>query len=463
MKIFLKILSIFFTISFASLGYSQDDKQINLSSIKVETNLHEKVLDNGLRIIVKVDNRSPTVAHTVWYKVGSIDEPSGKTGISHLLEHMMFKGTNKIAPGEFSKIVAAKGGWENAFTSRDNTTYFQLIPKSTLPLMMELEADRMINLKLHPEELVKEREVVKEERRLRIEDQPQSLFWERLSAYSYVNHPYRNPIIGWMQDIENITLDDLKKWYQKYYAPENANLVIVGDVDPEEVFNLAQKTYGKIPANVWEEDRNQEISEKKYQIISTRGKVSINFKAPTHLPTVAFIYHAPNLQSFDQDWHPYALEILAMILDGHSGARIPAELVKKKSIAVSAGVGYNMLARGPARFIIGGSPSDNHTSQQLADAISQEIKKIIEKGVNEQELLRAKRQIAAQSIFKLDSLYGLAREIGQLEILGLGYQNINKIIDNINNVSTEQVQLVAKKFLHDDNLVYGELIPTKDK
>lgn len=465
------ILSVFATLilTFNLLLVSVQAKsnELDFSSIKISTQTFKKTLSNGVKIIVKVDNRAPTVAHTVWYKVGSVDEPEGITGISHMLEHMMFKGTEKILSGQFSKIVAAIGGQDNAFTSRDNTTYFQLIPKQALSQVMDLEADRMVNLKLSDEEFVKEREVVREERRLRTDDQPQSLFWERINAYSYLNHPYRHPIIGWMSDIKSYQLQDLQAWYQKFYTPENATVIVVGDVNPDEVFMLAEKTYGQVKSQNSEKSNSMVVysnhNEKIIADTKQLGKVFIKFKAPAHLPMITYIYNSPSLKNVNDDWRIYALNLLSLVLDGHSAARLTNELINKTGMAVSIGAGYSMFARGPSIFVISGSPSEKYTSTDLKNAIDKQIEQIINKGIDEEELIRAKRQLSAQSIYKLDSLFGQAREIGTMEILGLGYENINKILENINKISIAQVQSVAKEFLQDDNLTYGELIPTAEK
>lgn len=462
-------LIIYITISTINVGFAQSQPINNLLNLSAQ--ISEKTLANGVRIIVKSDNRAPTVAHTVWYKVGSIDEPEGITGISHLLEHMMFKGTATVPAGQFSQKVSDFGGRENAFTSRDNTTYFQLIPKASLAEMMSIEADRMVNLKLNVEEFKKEREVVREERRLRTDDSPQSLFWERLMAFAYIIHPYRQPIIGWMPDIENINVEDLQAWYKNFYAPDNATVIIVGDVLADDVFALAEKTYGKIPARTQEIKAQNNFkaiakTRQKYDL-AHKGMRTINMKVPASLYSVNFLYHVPNVEhptkDIDKDnSEAYAINLLAMILDGHSAARLPQKLVKDTALAVSIDTGYSLFARGPSLFIISGTPSEKTAPEKLAEAIRKQIDEIIKNGVSLDELKRAQKQLSAHSVYKLDSLFGQAREIGTMEILGFGYSEIEKTLTNIKNVTPRQIQEVAKKYLTDDNLTYGLLIPTKN-
>lgn len=272
-------------------------------------NVHEYRLDNGLKVIVKEDRRAPIAVSQVWYKVGASYEPGGVTGVSHVLEHMMFKGTDSLAAGEYSRIIAANGGQENAFTSRDYTAYHQTLSADRLEVAFKLEADRMRNLTLSAEEFAKEIEVVKEERRLRTEDKPASLTYEQLSAVAYRSLPYANPVIGWMADLENMTVEDLASWYRLWYAPNNAILVVVGDVQAEQVLALAKRYFGPIEA---ETIPLQKARSEPRQ----RGVTRVTVRAPAREPYLIFGFKTPVVGSSDEDWEPYALEILASVLDG---------------------------------------------------------------------------------------------------------------------------------------------------
>jgi len=300
--------------------------------------VHEFTLANGLKVLVREDHRAPVVVSQIWYKVGSSYEPSGLTGFSHLLEHLMFKGTPNVPGGEFSRLIAANGGDENAFTSRDFTAYFQTLEKERLELSFRLEADRMRHLLLKPEDVTREAQVVAEERRLRTEDQPEALTQERFHAAAYITSPYRNPIIGWMQDIQSIRPDDLKRWYQQWYAPNNATLVVVGDVDPARVRELAEKHFGPLPPSDLTPPRLE-------QDIPQLGERRIAVKTPAEVPYVALGYKAPTFKIATEDWEPYALDVLDGVLDGGNSGRISRNLVRGSQVAAAAGTGYNPTAR----------------------------------------------------------------------------------------------------------------------
>ncbi|NWG72820.1 MAG: insulinase family protein, partial [Parvularculaceae bacterium] len=291
-------------------------------------NPFETTLKNGLRVIVKEDRRAPTAVHMVWYRAGAMDEKDGTSGVAHVLEHMMFKGTKTLKPGEFNQRVAAAGGRDNAFTSLDYTAYFQIVPKGALPEMMRLEADRMANLVLAPEEFASEIQVVMEERRLRTEDNPESRVYEALNAAAFTAHPYRRPIIGWMDDLKNMSWQDAQDWYRAWYAPNNAYVVIVGDVDHQEVFRLAEQTYGQHKARPLPTRKPQNEPEQK-------GQRRVAVKAPAQLPYLLMAWKAPKLVDIDQDREPYALEVLAALLDGNDAARLPKRLVRGEKIAQS--------------------------------------------------------------------------------------------------------------------------------
>jgi zinc protease len=416
---------------------------------------HEFTLANGLKLIVKEDHRSPVVISQIWYKAGSIDELNGTTGVAHVLEHMMFKGTHKVPGGEFSRRIAAAGGRENAFTSRDYTAYFQQLQKSRLPLAMELESDRMRNLVLTEGEFAKEIKVVMEERRLRTDDQPRALVHEKMTAMSFQSHPYRHPVIGWMNDLENMSFRDAKEWYDRWYAPNNAVLVVVGDVSPKEVFVLAQKYYGAIQSRPLLPLDKRKPQTEPPQI----GIKRLTVKAPARFPYLAMGYHAPVVRKPGTDWEPYALEMLAGVLDGNESARLNKELVREQRIASSAGAGYDSNARGPGMFYLDGTPSEGKTVGDLETALRAEVEKLIREGVTEEELARVKAQVVAGHVFQLDSMFYQAMQIGQLESIGMSHRDVDTMLIKLQAVTAEQVREVAKKYLKDDSLTVAVLDP----
>lgn len=421
-------------------------------SLPVQANPFETVLDNGLKVIVKEDRRAPSVVHMLWYGIGSMDEPDGVSGIAHMLEHLMFKGTEKLAPGEFSQRVSAVGGRDNAFTGRDYTGYFQQIPPTHLEEMMTLEADRMANLTLTEEDFLPEKEVVKEERRLRTDDNPRSLVFEQLMATAFQAHPYRRPVIGWMTDIEDYRLEDARRWYEDWYAPNNARLVVVGDVDHEAVFAMARKHYGAVAARELPERR---ISEEPPQ----RGPRHTQVRAPAQLPLIALAWHVPSLRDPYNDRDAYALEVLSSVLDGYDGARIPRRLVREARIAVSAGASYSGIGRGPALFTLSGSPSAEHTVAEVEAALLAEIERIADEGIDQNELERVVTQTVAREVFKRDSLMGQAMEIGFLESVGLSWRDEEALIDGIRAVTADEVREVAQRYFGEHAFTRAELVP----
>ncbi len=415
--------------------------------------VHEFKLDNGLKLIVKEDHRAPVVVSQVWYKVGSSYEHSGITGLSHVLEHMMFKGTRKHGPNEASRIISANGGRENAFTGRDYTVYFQQLEKSRLSVSFELEADRMRNLLLKEEEFAKELQVVMEERRLRTDDDPESLTYEHFTATAFLNGPYRNPVIGWMDDLENVKLDDLKQWYRTWYAPNNATVVVVGDVQPDEVFALAKKYFGPLkPSKLMPLKPRREVEQK--------GMRRAIVKAPAELPYLLMGYQAPSLTaSHGADGEPYALEVLSGILSGGNSARLAKHLVREDRIAASAGAGYNLYSRVPDLFMLEGTPAQGRSVAELEQALRDQIKRLQDEPVSEAELARIKAQVVAGKVYEQDSTFGQAMQIGNLETVGLDWRLQDTFVDRINAVTAEQIQQVARNYLNDDRLTIAVLEP----
>ena len=414
---------------------------------------HEFLLSNGMKVIVKEDHRAPTVAHMVWYRAGSIDEVNGKTGVAHVLEHMMFKGTKKLKPGDFSKQVAAVGGRDNAFTSKDYTAYFQQIEKSHLEKMMALESDRMANLQISEDEFAKEIQVVMEERRLRTDDQASAIVYEQLIAAAFINSPYRNPIIGWMDDLKNMTYQDALEWYQDWYAPNNAVLVVAGDVVPTEVLSLAQKYYGAIPA--------KKIRDRKPQNeIAQIGVRRIQVKAPAENPDVTFAWKVPKIEPSDvKQIDPYALSVLAGILDGHANSRLNRSLVRDLRLADSVDASYGMTGRGPQLFGISASPAKGKTIAEIEKKIRLILNEIRQSGVTEAELNRVKSQLLSSQIYKRDSIFAQAMEIGMSEMNGISWRYLDEILFNIQAVTSADIQRVVEKYFIDDALTVATLEP----
>ena len=415
-------------------------------------NPFETTLANGMKLIVKEDRRAPSVVHMVWYRAGAMDEPDGVSGVAHVLEHMMFKGTEDVGPGEFNKRVAAVGGRDNAFTGKDYTAYFQQVPPAHLPAMMALEADRMQNLVLTDDEFRRELEVVKEERRLRTDDQPRALVFEQLMATAYQAHPYRRPVIGWMPDLEAMQPDDARAWYRRWYAPNNAYLVVVGDVDHREVFREAEKHYGSVAAN---ELPARRISPEPAQ----RGPRASVVKAPAELPYLAMAWQVPALRDPANDREAYALQVLAAVLDGYDGARLTRRLVRDQQIAVSVGASYDTGNRGPALFYLHGVPAAGTTPEALQTALRAEIQRIRDDGISAEELARVKTQAVAAQVYKRDSLMGQAMEIGYLESAGMSWRDEATLLDGLRAVTADEVQAVARRYFDDDTLSTARLEP----
>ena len=421
-----------------------------------QTKNYEKILDNGLKIIVKENHRAPTAVQMLWYKVGSIDEIDGKSGLDHLLEHMMFKGTPDVPAGEFSKRVAAAGGRDNAFTSNDYTAYFQQIPSHKLEAMMALESDRMKHLSLDEHEFQPELKVVMEERRLRTDDNPQAKLFEQLRATMWQVHPYRRPVIGWQDDLENLTADDTKQWFKTWYSPNNATLVIVGDVQHQQVFEMAQKYYGDIPRR--EIPKRRDIKEPKQQ-----GTRRINVKGFASQPLLVMSWKVPTLKNIHTDKEAYALEMLTAVLDGNESSRLNRNLVRKKNLATYIAMGYDGVSRGPGSMYVIASPAENVSVEDLEKAIQQELAAIYsEKTDFTKELQRAKIQYTASQIYKRDSLFGQAMEIGMDEAMGLPWQSFEQRLQYLQQVSQQEVKAVAKKYLVEDTLTVGVLIPEQE-
>jgi len=415
--------------------------------------IQEFKLDNGLKLVVQEDHRSPVVVSQVWYRAGSLDEVNGKTGVAHVLEHMMFKGTKQVKAGQFSRLIAAAGGKENAFTSTDYTCYFQQLEKSHLPLSFKLEADRMANLQLTDEEFAKEIKVVMEERRWRTDDKPQSKVNEAFQGTVYRAHPYSRPVIGFMNDLENMTAADAREWYNNWYAPNNATLVVVGDVKADEVYKLAKQHFGKLKPKV--------LPVRKPQVEPEQiGERRIVVKAPAKLPYLLMGYHVPALNNPETDWEPYALEVLAGVLSGNPAARLNQRLVRETQLAIDASAGYDLMSRGrQSVFAMDATPSEGKTVADVEAALLQQIEIIKESGVTAEELERVKAGVIAADVYKRDSMFYQGMQIGTVETIGFPWKILEDYPNRLRAVTPEQVQAVARKYLLKDNLTVATLDP----
>jgi zinc protease len=418
----------------------------------MENPVHSYELKNGMKVIVKEDHRSPVAISMVWYGVGSSYEHGGITGISHVLEHMMFKGTKRHPAGDFSAIIANNGGQENAFTSYDFTAYYQYLAADRLEIAFKLESDRMRNLSLPEKEFKKEVEVVKEERRLRTEDNPTSLTFEQFQAAAWVNSPYHNPVIGWMADLDSLKVDDLRDWYRKWYAPNNATLVVVGDVQPEQVLKLAKQYFGVLSADgiATVKPQNEE---------KQRGERRVTVKAPAELPYLIIGYKAPVLGQAEEEWEPYALEVLASLMAGGDTSILQRELVRGKELASGIDADYSAFSRMKNLFTIDAIPAQGHDVAEIEKAIEQQVAGLRDKPVTQEELDRVKAGVIASEIYQRDSVQHQAIVIGMLETLGLGWQTMDEYADRINAVTAEQVQAVARKYLIDEHKTVAVLDP----
>lgn len=416
------------------------------------TETREFYLDNGLKVIVIEDHKVPIATFQIWYRVGSRNEVSGKTGLSHLLEHMMFKGTPKYGPKTFSKIIQRNGGIDNAMTTKDYTMYFETLSSDRINIAIDLESDRMRNLILDPKETISERNVVMEERRLRYEDDPQNSLFELVTATVIMNHPYRNPVIGWMSDLSTITVDDLREFYEAHYRPDNAFIVVAGDIKTDDILEKIKSAFGK---------EAEMVSKPKIKYVTVepqqKGEKRLILKKEAELPYILITYHTPSIPHEDS----YALDVLSTILSGGKSSRIHRSLVYDKKIALDAGSDYSGMYIDPFLFFLWATASPGKEIAEVEKALYDEIDRIKNEPPTERELQKAKNQIESFFIFSQDSLYMQAMMNGKFEILG-SWTLKDKYLEEIKRVKPEDIQRVAKKYLIEDNRTVGILIPTKD-
>ena len=439
MRILRNIVALLFILGAAVPVHAQDLK------------VTEKVLPNGLKVLLKEDHKSPVVTFQVWYKVGSRNERLGTTGMSHLLEHMMFKGSKKYGPKQFSQTVQRNGGNDNAFTSRDYTAYFENFAADRLEIAMDLESDRMRNLLLDPKEFLSERDVVKEERRMRTEDDPSSAMSEQMMAVAFSAHPYQWPVIGWMADIGNITRDDLEKHYRTYYAPNNATVVIAGDFDGAKAMALAERFFGRIP-------RGPAVPKVGAVEPPQMGEKRVIVKREAELPVVYAGYLAPNLVNKDS----FAINVLQGILSSGKSSRLYRSLVYEKQIALYAGGEYDDVSVDPNLFLLYAGVMPGRTVDEVEKALYAEIDRFKNEPVTDEELQKAKNQAEATFVMSQDSVFYQAMLLGQFESVA-GWKYLETYLDNIRAVTREDVQRVAKMYFGEDNRTVGILVPVKGK
>ena len=414
----------------------------------------EYTLSNGLKLIVREDHRAPVVLSSVWYKVGSSYEHNGITGISHMLEHMMFEGTTKFGPGKLDKLINDNGGEQNAITSYDYTVYYERLAADKLPLIFELESDRMHNLQFRKNRFEKERQVVMEERRMRIDDNPQAVTYERFNAIAHLNNPYHHPIIGWRNDIANYTVANLRNWYHQWYGPNNAMVIVVGDVKPEQVYQLAKHYFGQF--------KKIEVPVLKPRTeIPALGVRKINVALYAQLPWLVMGYNVPEFTTTKEKWIPYALVVASAILDAGDSARFPKILVRKKQVAVEADAGYDPYRLHSDLFMLSGIPSVNYTLGQLKQAMLEQIALLKTTPVSQDELNRIKAQVIADNVYEKDSLMSQAFDMGMPEAVGLSWQMGDNFVNDIQKVTPQQVQEVAKRYFRKKNLAIATLSPQK--
>ena len=413
--------------------------------------VQEVVLDNGLKVLLLEDHKSPAVTFQVWYRVGARNEKDGKSGLAHFLEHMMFKGTPNTGPEEYSRIIAKNGGRSNAFTSSDMTVYFATMSREKIGIELELEADRMANALLGEKYFEPEKKVIQEERRMRTDDNPVSALSEVASAVAFTVHPYRRPVVGWMQDIQNLTRQDLVDFYKLYYAPNNAFIVMIGDFSADEVLPKIKAAFGKIP-------RGPEPPKVDVEELEQRGERRVLFKKEAELAFLLNFYHAPNLRSPDS----FALDLLTVVLAGGKSSRLHHDLVYQKRLVRGIDADYNGISIDPAGLSIYAQLLPGIDPTNVEREIDLGLEKIKTELISERELQKAKNQVEAAFVFAQDSIFGQAMKIGYYEAVG-GWRQMDGYLDGIRKVTREDIRRVARQYLVRDRRTVGTLIPIKEK
>ncbi len=419
---------------------------------------HEYQLENGLKIIVKEDHRAPVAMTQIWYRVGSADEPLNKGGISHLLEHMMFKGTANVSSDDYERLIAKFGGVNNAFTSYDYTGYYELFPANRMPLALELEADRMTNLIFDDQAFAKEHQVVMEERRQRTDDNPLAKAYESFRLLALPDSPKGESVIGPMSELESIELAELKDWYKTWYAPNNATLVIVGDVKPEEVLTQVKRYFGDLPASKL--PTRPAVKQQGF-----RGYKKVDSEQAVQVPVLLMGYNVPSLTTVgtDNEKQAYALSLAQDVLDGGLSARLESRLIREQGLLTSVGTSYDLLDRGDGLFLIQATPREGVSLTQAQDAITAEINKLATDPINADEISRAKTNTVTGLVYAQDSMQGQARMIGSLQSIGLDDRLLASLPTKLDGVSIADIQAASKKYLVQDNLTVMHIVPPKEK
>jgi zinc protease len=415
---------------------------------------HEFTLDNGLKVVVREDHRAPIAVSQLWYKVGSTYETPGSTGLSHALEHMMFKGSRKLGPGEASRVLRELGAEENAFTSDDYTAYYQVIARDRLPVALELEADRMASLRLPPDEFSREIEVIKEERRLRVEDQPMSLALERFQAMAYPASGYHTPTIGWMADLHRMSVDELRAWYETWYTPNNATLVVVGDVTVEEIRNLAQRYFGDIPK------RDVPASKRPLELAEP-GERRMKLHVRTQLPGLLMGFNVPGMATAQSPTQAQALRLIGALLDGGYSARLASRLERGEELVSGASAWYNAFTRGDSLFMLTAIPNvqGGHTLDEVEKALWKELEELKNSAPSAEELARVRAQVVSGLVYERDSITSQATTMGQLESVGLNWRMMDDELKALEAVKPEDIQAAARTFFTPSRVSIAHILP----
>jgi len=412
----------------------------------------EYILSNGMKVLLVEVPKAPVATVQIWYKVGSRNEVMGRAGLSHMLEHMMFKGTAKYPKGSFSRLIRKNGGMDNAFTSQDFTAYFENLAADRVELALEMEADRMQGLILDQNELKTEREVVKEERRLRSEDDPQGALVETLFAQAYLSHPYHWPVIGWFGDLDAMTLDDLQRHYDTFYSPNNATLLVVGDIKAESLLPTIKQLFEPIP-------RGPEPKPVMTMEAEQKGERRFLLKREAQVPFVMMGYRVPNYTSEDS----YALDVLESILSRGKSSRLYQSLVYDQKLSLAVGAEYGLMQADPGLFYFYALVSPGQKVETVEEALRKEIMRLQSDPPTDLELQRAKNQVEAGRWFEQDSNFRHAMLLGQAETVGAGWRKVDQFLDRIRAVTAKDVQRVARQYLIEDTRTVGTLIPLSPK
>ena len=417
---------------------------------------HSFTLDNGMKVVVREDHRAPVVTVMVWFKAGSIDEAPFETGLAHVLEHMMFKGTEHLGPGDFSRLVARYGGSDNAFTSYDYTAYYQQYEASRLPLALELEAERLGSLQIDDEEFHRELQVVLEERRMRTDDNPNALAWEKFQAIARPGTGYAHPVIGWRSLLAQLQPEQSRSWYQRFYVPGNATLVIAGDVTREQVEPLVERFFADLPAG-------ETPPRPKQSVKAPAGERRLALSMPVKVPSLYMLYNVPSLVTAANPQDFYALTMLAGVLDGGMSARIETDLVRGQKLVAGAGASYSGIQRGDGTFTLTAAPNPGVSLETVEAALREQIVRLQTTLPDESEMARVRAGVLAGQVYEKDSVMGQAMELGTLSTLGLGLDLSETFADELARVTPEDVQRVAREWLVPERLAVAHVTPPADQ